>query len=187
MATISDFTPGDDILQSFKPKGSTQIKSGKKFTLASIASSRGRTYSVRTKDGETSAILSMHEDHLMNNQDAKLNLALRQEKPFNKQQLNQFKTNGYFDSLLLEEVGDKAKQDFERKGFANRGLYFNHENKKDVKKFVSNMEDILAHSFDRTDVKEVLSMVNKENDWKDSNYPWLNVFETSLSRLTDMQ
>ena len=111
----------------------------------------------------------MHEDHLMNNHNAKLNLA-PSEKPFSKQH-EQFKTNGYFDSSLLEEVGNKAKQDFERKGFADRGLYFNRENKKDVKKFASNIEDVLAHSFDRTDVKEVLSMVNKQNDWKDPIIP----------------
>ena len=186
MATLINFVPGDDIIQHYKTSGQQNIRSGTNFVLSEISSSGGRTYSVANKKGDESAILSLHRDHLMNNNDAKLNLALRQKGGFlKKNHLRHFRETGYFKSSVLEEAGDIAKKRFEKSGFADRDLYFNHNSKADIKKFFSQMRDVFTQSFDRDDVMGVLSTVKSNNDWN-SNYPWLDVFNTSLGVLSDL-
>ena len=48
------------------------------------------------------------------------------------------------------------------------------------------MRDIFTPSFDYNDIIGTLLILESNNDWN-SNYPWLDVFETLLSVSSDMQ
>ena len=183
MAIVSDFQPGDDILQKISPNKSGKLLDGSKFNLSEIATSRGRTYLVTNKKGKTSGIISLDDKYILSNDDAKLNLALRQKDlKINKDDL----INGYFDANPKERIGNQAKDLFENKGFADRDLYYQTNNKKHRRQFLANLQETLEFVYDSKDVETAIQSASEQSDWKGNDYPWLSIFESSIEKLADM-
>ncbi len=119
----------------------------------------------------------------MSNDDAKLNLALRQKDlKINKDDL----INGYFDANLKERIGNQAKDLFENKGFADRDLYYQTNNKKHRRQFLANLQETLEFVYDSKDVETAIQSASEQSDWKGNDYPWLSIFESSIEKLADM-
>ena len=183
MARVSNFQPGNDILQKFTANKKEKLLDGRNFNLSEIATSRGRTYMVADKKGRAAGIISLDDKHLMSNDNAKLNLALRQ-KDFSIDADDLL--IGYFDSKFKEKIGNKAKELFENKGFADRTLYYHADNKKHRREFIANLQEIMEFVYDRNNVKAAIQSASEQNNWEGNNYPWLNIFESSIEILADL-